>query len=544
MPSSCALKIGVVYNQAVPPPPLTARMASENNADWFVYTGQPIGDIPRDVTHVRIDPSVTVIAHGAFKSFCELVEVEFSGRVEKIGVSAFYGCSSLKAVTLHDGLVEIGNHAFRGFALNNINLPSSLRRIRESALPSLQSLHLPDGVESIGANAFVYGRFTNVRIPPLITTISMCTFSYCSGLFSVELPESLAEIEYGSFEYCRSMRNMAIPSGAETSREVFNYCSDLLKLFDSEERITEQLKHRFDGLPIHKMLYYQSYHPVTTDRLNNATNMRSGHTRALRSKLDPTGREQDCLGMTPLHILACSSIQELSIYELMINKYPENLTTKDRWGALPILYAVWGDAPSDVIQFLVGCYQSIHPNFELNWNVMITALGKGDALDAIQRLLDLKESSFPGQTVDWNSILNVFPAEDGRLLAAEKTFRFLMMRSVASRVNAIGVKSWRGDLENMTTGTSYIPDRHHFISEVHSKLASYESEYQKLKEATTVLELAVWKANIVECTATVRMNSKRLKRGDIDFRHQCRVSCGSHILVSNVVQYLYECSEE
>ena len=514
-------------------------MSSEDDTQWFVYTGQ---SIPSDVTHVRVDPSVTVIYHDAFSGFRELIEVD-CGRVQIIEYQAFHSCKKLKAVTLSDALVKIGNYAFRGgVALNNINLSSSLRRIGEWALPRLQSLHLPDGVESIGEYAFSCGKFTNVRIPHLVTTISLCTFDLCSGLFSVELPESLAQIEDRSFEDCRSMRNMVIPPDAVTSRKAFISCSDLLKLFHSEERITEQLKHRFDLLPIHKMLYYQSYHPVTTDRLNNATNMRSGHTRALRSKLDPTGREQDCLGMTPLHILACSSIQELSIYELMINKYPENLTTKDRWGALPILYAVWGDAPNDVIQFLVGCYQSIHPNFELNWNVMITALGKGDAVDAIQRLLDLKEASFPEQSIDWEGIVNDLVS--GLVHLKGGTLRYLTKCSIEDRVNAIGVKPWRDDMESMTAGASYIPNQRAFIDGVYSKLASYESEYQNLKEATTVLELAVWKAKIDECTATVRMNSKRLKRGDIDFRHQCRVSCGSYIIISNVVQYLYICSEE
>jgi hypothetical protein len=33
----------------------------------------------------------------------------------------------------------------------------------------------------------------------------------------------------------------------------------------------------------------------------------------------------------------------------MIEKYPENLTVEDVWGAIPLLYAVWGDASSEVI---------------------------------------------------------------------------------------------------------------------------------------------------------------------------------------------------
>ena len=46
-------------------------------------------------------------------------------------------------------------------------------------------------------------------------------------------------------------------------------CADLKQLFGSEEQIIYVLKHRFDNLPIHKMLYYQPYNNITVDQLNN-----------------------------------------------------------------------------------------------------------------------------------------------------------------------------------------------------------------------------------------------------------------------------------
>ena len=39
----------------------------DNGIVWFLYTGQPIDDIPRDVTHARIDPSVKYIARGGIR---------------------------------------------------------------------------------------------------------------------------------------------------------------------------------------------------------------------------------------------------------------------------------------------------------------------------------------------------------------------------------------------------------------------------------------------------------------------------------------------
>jgi len=124
------------------------------------------------------------------------------------------------------------------------------------------------------------------------------------------------------------------------------------------------------------------------------------------SKLDPTGKLQYWLGMTPLHILSCSSAQNLELYQILVDKYPYNLITEDSWGAVPLLYAVLGNASSNVVQFLVESYQSIYPAYELNWNTMVEKLGRVNApLGVIQSLLDIQKDSFPEQTIDWERVL-------------------------------------------------------------------------------------------------------------------------------------------
>jgi hypothetical protein len=133
--------------------------------------------------------------------------------------------------------------------------------------------------------------------------------------------------------------------------------TDLQLLFGSDLEIISALQHRFDGLPIHRIVYYQSYYQGVLQILIAAMNMRSGQSRTLRSKLDPTGNQQDCLGMTPLHIMACSSVHNLELYRLIVENYPTNLITEDRWGALPLLYAFWGAAPAAIIQFLLNSYK-------------------------------------------------------------------------------------------------------------------------------------------------------------------------------------------
>ena len=55
----------------------------------FLYTGQSSAEIPRDVTRVRVDPSVKVIAVGAFYDCSLLINVELCDGLELISTAAF-----------------------------------------------------------------------------------------------------------------------------------------------------------------------------------------------------------------------------------------------------------------------------------------------------------------------------------------------------------------------------------------------------------------------------------------------------------------------
>jgi hypothetical protein len=296
--------------------------SNATNAEVFIYTG-PGGDaVHRDLVRVRVDPSVTSIPAYAFK-----------------------GCNKLTEVELCEGVVEIGDHSFSdcGHSITKINIPNSLRRVRYCAfVGSLRCpIRLHDGIESIGLCAFSNCILTNFRVPLRITVIPQELLYSCKAMFSVEMPKNVTEIRYfGAFCNCFCLRNLAFPPDADVGNNIFNEVTDLLQLFRSVAEIIEALKHRFDGLLVHSLVYYQSYNQGALQRLITSGN-----------DLDPTGNQQDCLGMTPLHILACSSVHNLEVYRLIVEKYPANLITVDRWGALPLLYAFWGAAPVEVIEF-------------------------------------------------------------------------------------------------------------------------------------------------------------------------------------------------
>mmetsp|Transcript_27945 Transcript_27945/g.59601 ORF Transcript_27945/g.59601 Transcript_27945/m.59601 type:complete len:562 (-) Transcript_27945:143-1828(-) len=553
-----------------------ANEASNPNisAEVFLYTGEGGARVPDDVVRVRVDPSVTAIPEDAFRNREKLEEVELCEGLREIGERAFINCIRLKRIRIPSTVMVINSHAFcscfqmaevelcegiqeiREFAFSNcnvlkhVNIPATVKRINDSAFvrASLLSIHLPDGMESIGDQAFFQGGFPNFRNPPLITTIPKAMLCYCVRMFSLELSDSIRQIKTSAFTGCKFLRNVAIPPNAEIEEGVFYDCTDLEQLFGSRAEIHRELKIRFNNLPIHKMIYYQSYHPVTLDQVNKATNTRSGQRRILRSRLNPTGKEPDCLGMTPLHILACSTKQDLALYQILIEKYPENLIAEDRWEALPIFYAIWGNAPSEIMQFLVESHQSVYPDHKLNWSKMVETVGiAGAPLDVIQNLLDVQQTSFPEQRIDWDELLDNLagPAETFDHFASQETFRFLTNCGFSKRLHAIGVKKWRNDITNEihSAESVYRFNNSAFLAKIRTVMANREDEYHKLKEATSTLELALWKAKINEsnCICQSQGRKRRKKKTKMDatgFRRQCRMLCGASLVVENVMPFL------
>jgi hypothetical protein len=393
----------------------------------FNYTGAG-AEVPDDVVRVRVDPSVTTIP-----------------------LDAFSECKKLSEVELCEGLVEIGDCSFAlcDRSITKINIPTSLRRINDFAFSdSLRSsIRLHDGIEDIGRSAFAHCIFTNFRVPPLITVIHDHMLFNCESTFSLELPENMREIGSSAFFNCQCLRNVVFPCNADFFGDgIFFSCTDLLQLFDSDSEIRRELQYRFIRLPIHSLIYYQSYNQEVLQHLIAAI------------KLDPTGNQQDCLGMTPLHILACSSVHNIELYRVLIENYPTNLITEDRWGALPLLYAFWGAAPTEIIQFLLDSYQSIYPDNIFNWTMMVETMGRCDTpKENIENLLCVKQMYFPDQPIDWDYLLDEFvkPSHICFKSLFQERMQFLIMCGISTRVEALAFKFWRDQIRTMVHSADF-----------------------------------------------------------------------------------------
>jgi hypothetical protein len=219
---------------------------------------------------------------------------------------------NIKTIELHEGVRAIGRYAF-------------------SYCCSLREVQRFDGVESIGDSAFESCDFSKFRCPPLVTTIPSQMLNWCHNILSLEMPKTIIQVEYDAFGWCYSLRNVALASNTVLMYCAFEHCHDLLQIFDTEEAIEIALQNRFDELPLHSSIYYISYYyPMAMAGICNIIII--GEIARIiggNGSIDPTGLQQDCLGMTPLHILACSTVQCLELYQLLIDNYPANLIVED-----------------------------------------------------------------------------------------------------------------------------------------------------------------------------------------------------------------------
>ena len=155
-------------------------------------------------------------------------------------------------------------------------------------------------------------------------------------------------------------------------------------------------------------------------------------------------------------------------------------------------------------------------------------------------MLHVKQMHFPSQPIDWEYLLDKFV---GYSLSNISCFgaKFLVMCGVSDRVEALAFKVWRDHITTMIRTAHFDrEDSRDNLHRIRDKLAYFEGELPRLKEVTSILELALWKKRINENSSQQKSTrfKKRIKTDESSIRSQYRVSCGADIVISNVLPYL------
>ena len=227
--------------------PLSSIVAYRQAEGWKNFTNYYGEEVAADGITYRINEKEAVVA-AADSSLTEaniLSSVEFEGNqypVIKINSSVFSDNMNLMAVTLPEGLVEIGEFAFSGCknlesvtlseslttlgdyafssckSLKTIKIPSGVTTIPRSCFSgcsSLESVTIPEGVTAIGASAFSGCNLNALTLPESLEKIGGCAFKDNRSLKSVNIPAKVKTIEWQAFYNC-GLTELVIPEGVQT----------------------------------------------------------------------------------------------------------------------------------------------------------------------------------------------------------------------------------------------------------------------------------------------------------------------------------------
>lgn len=132
-----------------------------------------------DIRYVHVPEGVSVILDNAFNS-SSVVAVDLPEEMELIDGYAFSGCVSLTRVAMPSKLGKMGEGCFREcIRLTSVEIPDSLREIPNSAFfmcIKLKDVAMGNAVETIGQFAFGDCAIVEVQLPPTLRTIRQGAF--------------------------------------------------------------------------------------------------------------------------------------------------------------------------------------------------------------------------------------------------------------------------------------------------------------------------------------------------------------------------------
>lgn len=196
----------------------------------------------KNLKSVTIRDGVTEIGDFAFRNCTSLTEIVIPESVTTIGMLAFSGCSSLTKIVIPESVTRIGDYAFQYCtSLTEAVFPQTMpEQIGDSIFYGCNSLkNLTISFNGVDPDDYfnTYSFFSFTYCPVTTVTVTGGTvlpknaFSNFALLTSVTLPESITRIEYSAFRGCKALTAITLPHSLKVIvHNAFDECDQLKEI--------------------------------------------------------------------------------------------------------------------------------------------------------------------------------------------------------------------------------------------------------------------------------------------------------------------------
>ena len=291
----------------------------------------------------------------------------------------------------------------------------------------------------------------------------------------------------------------------------------------------DELKSRFDGLPLHRFCFYHT-HP--TMGYNDGIAWLDNYIRQTPPPAaEYSATETDCLGMTPLHTLACSGVHhDTRLYQRIYNLNPDALKIQDEKGRTVVDYILLTQAPPEIFDFFLDSMRKKWGEFPFDFEELVFRLSRSrdDKItrcrgeELLRKLIQAQRTYFPDFEVGWSSL-----ADTLRWCGCSiGVYRLLVEASLSSRSTCMS-KEHERDI-NFRVATS---EWKKFRTVLTSYIKSHE---EQLLNVTTQLELALWKVLLDETGRRRQVKENCVTRANV------RLNGGQifQVVIPNVFSFL------
>ena len=130
----------------------------------------------------------------------------------------FWRCTSLKSLSIPEGVKNIGEAAFMESGIESIVIPESVEKIGDNTFkgcPNLESIDIKAKVKSLPVYfALECPNLKSVSLPEGLEEIGYQAFAFCTSLTEVSLPSAVKNLKYGAFAET-GLESVSLPDGIE-----------------------------------------------------------------------------------------------------------------------------------------------------------------------------------------------------------------------------------------------------------------------------------------------------------------------------------------